>query len=76
MDVVGRVLGRGLRVVEDAARVRPERSEVKELCADAGVARSFGWMPKVTFESGVREVVDFMRRVPPAPGTTFTEYRV
>src|SRR5439155_5306847 len=75
-EVVGRVLGRELRVIQDTVRVRPERSEVKELCADAGVARSFGWMPKVTLESGVREVVDFMRRMPPGPGTTFTAYRV
>lgn len=67
VDVVGRVLGRELQTVQDPARVRPERSEVLELCADASVARSLGWKPEVSFEDGVRRVVDFMRSVPEEP---------
>lgn len=61
VEVVGRVLGRELRVAQDEARVRPERSEVMELCADASVARRLGWMPETSFEDGVREVVHFIR---------------
>ena len=61
VDVIGRVLGHELRVVQDDARVRPERSEVMELCADASVARGLGWIPETSFEDGVREVVQFIR---------------
>ena len=76
VEVVGRVLGRELRVIQDTVRVRPERSEVMELRADARVARSLGWTSGVSLENGVRQVVDFIRRVPPDPGTTSAGYRV
>jgi NAD dependent epimerase/dehydratase len=76
VDVVGRVLGFEARVVQDPARVRPERSEVMELCADARVARSLGWKPEVSLEDGVRRVVEFMRRVAPDSLAAATEYRI
>jgi nucleoside-diphosphate-sugar epimerase len=61
VEGVGRVLGRRLEVAEDLNRVRPERSEVTELCADASFARSMGWQPQTTFEKGVEHVVQFIR---------------
>ncbi len=61
VEAVGRIVGRRLSVVEDAARVRPERSEVNELCADASAARALGWSPQVTFEDGLARVVEFVR---------------
>jgi NAD dependent epimerase/dehydratase len=76
IDVVGRVLGRELRVVEDAARVRPERSEVMELCADVSVARSLGWKAEVSLEGGVRRVVEFIRSMPAEPGLPAAEYHI
>ena len=37
VEVVGRVLGRELRVIQDTVRVRPERSEVMELRAESPI---------------------------------------
>ena len=68
VEVVGRVVGRELHAVQDTARVRPERSEVMELRADASVARSLGWKPQVSLEDGVRRVVDFIRSKPSDAG--------
>ena len=68
VEVVERILGRALKVVQDPSRVRPDRSEVLELCADAGVARSLGWTPTVSVEEGVRRVVEFLRGRPSAVG--------
>ena len=68
VEVIGRVVGRELRAVQDTARVRPERSEVLELRADASVARSLGWKPQVSLEDGVRRVVDFIRSKPSDAG--------
>jgi nucleoside-diphosphate-sugar epimerase len=76
VEVVGGVLGRELRVVQDTARVRPDRSEVMELRADASVARSLGWKPQVSLEDGVRRVVDFIRSRPPELGLRPGGYRV
>lgn len=61
VEIVGRSLGRPLRVVEEKVRVRPERSEVLDLCADAQVARSFGWAPAVSFAGGVARVIKYMK---------------
>ena len=72
--VIARVLGHELRVAQDESRVRPERSEVMELCADASVARGLGWAPHTPFEEGVREIVSFMRangRESAAHGATY-----
>jgi len=76
VEVVGRVVGRELHVVQDAERIRPERSEVMELRANASVARSFGWKPEVSLEDGVRRVVDFMRSQPSELGSLAGGYRV
>jgi NAD dependent epimerase/dehydratase len=76
VDVVGRAVGRELGVVQDPARVRPELSEVMELCADNGLARSFGWSPRISLEQGVRDVVEFLGRRAPEPGAQATEYRI
>ncbi len=47
--------GRRPRVEVEAARVRPERSEVMALIADASQARErLGWTSRVTLEEGVR----------------------
>lgn len=61
VEAVGKALGRTLNVQLDAKRVRPEQSEVQLLCADSRKARSLGWSPRVTFEDGIAQVVDFLR---------------
>jgi NAD dependent epimerase/dehydratase len=60
-----RVVGRDLPIIEEAARIRPARSEVVRLIADAGKAeRLFGWRPKASFEQGIAATVEWVRRHP------------
>jgi dTDP-glucose 4,6-dehydratase len=59
---VGRLLGRPLHVVEDEQRVRPARSEVLRLLANASLARELcGWEPRVSLEEGLGRVIEWMR---------------
>jgi nucleoside-diphosphate-sugar epimerase len=59
-----KVLGKeGLPIERDAARVRPERSEVLRLISDNTVARQVcGWQPRYTLEQGLAETVQWIQR--------------
>jgi NAD dependent epimerase/dehydratase len=70
VEVVGNVLGLPLDIVEDHDRIRPERSEVLDLCADASLARGMGWNPRFTLAAGVEAVVQFLKER--GPGTDYT----
>jgi NAD dependent epimerase/dehydratase len=76
VDTVGSVLGHQLSVVEDPKRVRPERSEVLELCAEAGFARSLGWAPHRTLHEGIEAVVEFIRAKGPEGDHPTLGYRI
>ena len=62
IEMVGRILGKELEVVQDEARIRPEKSEVRELLCDASRARKIlGWEPRYDLEHGLGEVIEFFR---------------
>jgi NAD dependent epimerase/dehydratase len=50
------------RVVFDAARIRPTKSEVDRLCADTRLAKKeLKWKPLVTLEEGLTETIAWYR---------------
>lgn len=67
-DVValtGSILGRSLRIVTEDQRVRPNTSEVERLVCDFSVAEQLiGWRPRISFDAGLRRVIDWMRARP------------
>ncbi len=64
-DVVDRVKalsGSSAVVEEDSERIRPERSEVKQLCANIDKAKQLlGWSPRLSFDDGLRATIAWMR---------------
>ena len=64
-EVVERVMklvGREIPVVTDEERLRPARSEVERLLANASKAqRVIDWMPEVSLDEGLRRTVEWMR---------------
>jgi dTDP-glucose 4,6-dehydratase len=61
LDLAVRATGRSVRVEVEAERVRPERSEVMALIADASRARErLGWTCRVTLEDGVRRTAEWV----------------
>jgi dTDP-glucose 4,6-dehydratase len=61
--MIGRLLGRELRVEEDPQRVRPKDSEVMRLVADNSKCRRVcGWRPRMSLEAGLQVTIDWMQR--------------
>lgn len=58
-------LSGGATVTTDASRIRPGKSEVRELLCDNAKAQSMlGWTPLVTLDDGLRATIDFVRHHP------------
>ena len=52
-----------LSIEQDQRRVRPSKSEVMRLISDNSKARTLcGWQPKYSFEEGLRETIDWIRK--------------
>lgn len=59
------ILGVEARAVEDAARLRPDASEVLALQSDPARARErLGWEAGTTLEAGLRATIDWLRDQP------------
>ena len=62
VEMVLGIVGRDLPVVTADERIRPGKSEVHQLLADASKAkRLLGWESEVSFEDGLRRTVEWMR---------------
>jgi NAD dependent epimerase/dehydratase len=63
LESVLRIVGKeDLKIIEDAQRVRPVKSEVMELICDNSKAKKLvGWEPQYTLEKGLRLTVDWFR---------------
>ena len=64
-ELACRLLGVDARVVEDPARVRPDKSEVLVLQSDPSRAREvLGWEARTSLEDGLAATIEWLRRQP------------
>ena len=57
-----RLVGRPVQIEIDAARLRPEKSEVQRLLSDNARAKEImGWEPQVSFEEGLGRTIAWVR---------------
>lgn len=62
VETVRRLTGANKPVESEDSRIRPEKSEVRVLLADAGKFRdASGWAPETDFEAGLAATVDWWR---------------
>jgi dTDP-glucose 4,6-dehydratase len=60
--LIGRLMGREVRIETEERRLRPDGSEVDRLLADNGLARTLlGWRPGIGLEEGLEHTIDWMR---------------
>jgi NAD dependent epimerase/dehydratase len=73
VTIVGQLLGRGLRIVTRPERLRPNESEVLQLCGDASKLRqAVSWEPATSLRDGLEAVIDWMtERRPRAAADTY-----
>lgn len=58
-----KLMGVDKKIVTEAARLRPEKSEVLKLVSDNSLAaRSMGWAPRVSLDDGLMQSIEFIRR--------------
>ena len=58
-----KLMGVEKKIVTDAARMRPEKSEVLKLVSDNSLAaKLMGWTPQVDLDEGLLQSIDFVRR--------------
>lgn len=59
---ISAIVGKKANVIEDKQRVRPEKSEVERLRADAHKAEHLlGWKPKVSLHEGLKTTIGWMK---------------
>ncbi len=59
--IVGEIIGRRLEVEADEQRIRPGKSEVTRLLADATKAKELaGWEPQTSLGDGLRQTIDWV----------------
>jgi len=57
------LVGRGIPIIRDDQRVRPENSEVERLCADNSKAwEVLGWRPQCTLKDGLVQTIEWMEK--------------
>ena len=61
-DLIAELSNRPVRIVSDAARVRPEGSEVMRLlCDNSKLANAAGFRPQVTLREGLSRTIEWFR---------------
>ena len=61
-DLIAELSNRPVRIVSDAARVRPEHSEVMRLlCDNSKLANAAGFRPQVTLREGLSRTIEWFR---------------
>jgi len=62
VTLIGRMTGREIDLATEAARMRPEKSEVERLLADATLAQTLlGWTPRVSLEEGLELTIQWIQ---------------
>jgi len=63
VSLIGKLTGKKLDVKTDAARLRPDASEVERLCCDNSKAvKLLGWKPQYSLEQGLKETIEWFKK--------------
>lgn len=61
-ELIAEIMGADIRIICDEKRIRPEKSEVERLCADASKAEKLlGWKPEYSLRHGLELTADWVK---------------
>ena len=56
------IIGEDINIVKDGSRIRPKKSEVNRLLVNNEKAKKLvGWSPEMSFESGLKITIDWIK---------------
>lgn len=62
-EVIMDIMAINKEIISDSKRVRPEKSEVSELVADASLAEELtGWKPEVSLREGLKNTIEWIEQ--------------
>ncbi len=62
VGLIGKAIGKEIKVEEEKERVRPENSEVRRLvCDNKKAGKLIGWSPRFSLEEGLGETVEWFK---------------
>lgn len=65
-ELLGKITQRKVSIVKDRKRLRPDKSEVRRLCADNSLLKSLtGWTPPTSLEKGLKQTLEWFANSSP-----------
>ena len=62
-EMIIRIVGREVVIIQEDKRIRPRTSEVERLCADIRKAQVLiGWVPQIGLEEGLSKTIGWIER--------------
>ena len=62
VELVCRLANKGIEIIEDSSRIRPDKSEVERLLADSSkLIEATQWSPRVSLEEGLALTIDWQK---------------
>lgn len=63
VEKIASLCNASVEIISDEKRLRPEKSEVERLCADAGKAKAIlGWQPSITLDEGLKKTITWIEK--------------
>ena len=62
VKMILKIINKEVKIIQDPARIRPQKSEVMQLVSDNSIAKNIcGWAPKYSLKQGLEETIEWIK---------------